>query len=56
LNGAKTCKLELCEHCVISKKTKVKFGTTIHHTKEIVYYVHIDIWASTKTVPFGGND
>ena len=28
--GVKTCKLKFCEHCVINKKTKVKFGITIH--------------------------
>jgi len=29
LKGAKTCKIEFCEHCVLSKKIKVKFGTKI---------------------------
>ena len=33
LNGVKTNKLEFCEHCVLSKKTKVMFGTVIHRTK-----------------------
>jgi len=27
LKGGRTCKLDFCEHCVIGKKTKVKFGT-----------------------------
>jgi len=36
LKGAKTCKLEFCKHCVLSKKTKVKFGTTICRTKEFL--------------------
>ena len=48
LKGAKTYKLEFCEHCVISKKTKVKFGTTIHHIEEILDYVHMDVWGLTK--------
>ena len=26
LNGAKTNKLEFCEHCVVGKQSKVKFG------------------------------
>ena len=33
LEGAKSCKLEFCEHCVLRKQTWVKFGTTIHCTK-----------------------
>ena len=33
LKGAKTYKLKFCEHYVMSKKTKVKFGTAIDHTK-----------------------
>jgi len=32
LKGSKTYKLEFCEHCIIDKKTKVKFGTAIHRT------------------------
>ena len=43
LKGAKTCKLAFCEHCVLGKKTKVKFGTTIHRTKRILDYVHTNV-------------
>ena len=55
LKGAGTCKVEFCEHCVIRKKTKVKFGTTTHCIKGILDYVHIDVWGPTKTVSIGGN-
>ena len=48
LKGAMTCKLEFCEHCVLGEKTNVKFGTTIHRTKRILDYVHIDIWDPSK--------
>ena len=44
LKGARTCKLDFCEHCVIGKKTKVKFGTVTHCTEGILDYVHIDVW------------
>ena len=40
LKGAKTCKMKLCEHCVLGKKTNVKFATAIHHTEGILDYVH----------------
>ena len=40
LKGAKTCKLELCEQCVVGKKMKVKFDITIHCTEGILDYDH----------------
>jgi len=55
LKGAGTCKLKFCEHCVIGKKTKVKFGTSTHCTKEILDYVHTDVWGPTKTASIEGN-
>jgi len=55
LKGTRTCKLEFCEHCVIGKKTKVKFDTTTHCTDGILDFVHTDIWGPTKTASIGGN-
>lgn len=54
LKGAKTCKLDLCEHCVLGKQTRVKFGTAIHQTKGILDYVHLDVWGPTKTASMSG--
>ena len=54
LKGAKTCKLDFCEHCVLGKQTRVKFGTAIHNTKSILDYVHSDVWGPTKTTSLGG--
>ncbi|KAE8707953.1 putative beta-1,3-galactosyltransferase 20 [Hibiscus syriacus] len=34
LKGAKACKLKFYEHCVLGKQKRVKFGTTIHNTKD----------------------
>ena len=48
LKGAKTCKLEFCEHGEFSKKIKVKFGTTIHRSKGILDYLHKDVWGPSK--------
>ncbi|XP_028123468.1 uncharacterized protein LOC114320589 [Camellia sinensis] len=36
LKGPKTGKLEFCEHCVLGKQTRIKFGTAIHRTKRIL--------------------
>ncbi|KAE8732040.1 F-box/kelch-repeat protein [Hibiscus syriacus] len=34
LKVAKACKLNFCKHCVLGKQKRVKFGTTIHNTKD----------------------
>ncbi|KAH9718032.1 Integrase catalytic domain-containing protein [Citrus sinensis] len=37
------------------KKTRVKFGTVNHDTREILEYVHSDVWGPTKTTSIGGS-
>ena len=32
LKGVATCNLKFGEHCILDKETKLKLGTTIHHT------------------------
>jgi len=54
LKGTKTCKLKFFKHCVLGKKTKVKFGITIPRTIEILDYAHIDIWGPFKNAFLGG--
>ncbi|KAG8503986.1 hypothetical protein CXB51_002302 [Gossypium anomalum] len=48
LKGAKACKLKFCEHCVLGKQKRVKFGTAIHNTKGILEYVHSDTGKKIK--------
>ena len=36
LKGVGTCKMEFCEHCIIGKKTKVKFDTATRCTEGIL--------------------
>ena len=48
LKGAKNYKLEFCEHCVLGKQTRVKFGTAIHCTKGLLNYIHTNIWVPSK--------
>ncbi|CAL8995464.1 unnamed protein product, partial [Prunus brigantina] len=55
LKGAKACKLEFREHCVLGKQTRVKFGIAIHHTKGILDYVHTDVWGPSKNASWGGS-
>ncbi|KAH9753759.1 hypothetical protein KPL71_015193 [Citrus sinensis] len=55
LKGTKTYKLNFCEHCVVGKKTRVKFGTANHDTRKILEYIHSDVWGPTKTASIGGS-
>ena len=48
LKGAKTYKLEFCEHCVLGKQTRVKFNIAVHQTKSTLDYVHTDVWGPAK--------
>ena len=52
--GAKTCKLDFCEQCVLGKQKRVKFGTAIHNTEGILDYIHTDVWRPTMTASLGG--
>ena len=52
--GTTTCKLEFCEHCILGRKTTVKFGTAIYQTKGILDYEHTDAWGLTKAPSLGG--
>ena len=54
LKGAKTCKLNFCEKCVLGKQERVKFGTAIHNTEGILDYIHTNIWGPTKMASLGG--
>ena len=55
LKGAKTCKLDFCEQCVMGKQTRVKFGTTIHNTEGILDYIHTDVWGQPRRLPWEVN-
>jgi len=50
--NAKTYKLKFCDRYA-NGKTKV-FSIVIHRTKEILDYVHTDIWGPTKMTSLGG--
>ncbi|KAI4351351.1 hypothetical protein L6164_005724 [Bauhinia variegata] len=53
LKGAKTCKMDFCEQCVLGKQTRVKFATAIHNTKGIMDYTHLNVRGPTKTASLG---
>jgi len=55
LKGATTCNYEFGKCCALDKKTKVKFGITIHHSGGLFDYIHIDVWDSIKAASLGGH-
>uniref|UniRef100_A0A803NKL8 GAG-pre-integrase domain-containing protein n=1 Tax=Cannabis sativa TaxID=3483 RepID=A0A803NKL8_CANSA len=46
--------IRLCEHCVLSKAIKVKFGVGKHKSKSILDYLHSDLWGPSRTCSRGG--
>ena len=54
--SAKNCKFEVCERRALEKQTKAKFGTMVHHTKDLLDYVHNDVWEPIKDTSFGGRN
>nr|KYP64657.1 Retrovirus-related Pol polyprotein from transposon TNT 1-94 [Cajanus cajan] len=43
-----------CEHCVLGKSHKVKFGTGIHVSSRPFEYVHADLWGPSRVKTPGG--
>lgn len=54
LGSANLGSLDLCEHCVYGKSTRVSFSKGKHMTEAIMDYVHTDLWGPEKTKSLGG--
>ena len=54
LPNLKDVKVEFCEHCVYGKQKRQAFGTGIHNTKEILEYVHSDVWGPSPITSLSG--
>lgn len=54
LGKDKLDKLEFCEHCILGKQHRVKFGSGMHHSSMPFEYVHLDLWGPSKTLTYGG--
>ncbi|KAL0545142.1 hypothetical protein IC582_020288 [Cucumis melo] len=54
LGGVKNVELSFCEHCIMGKSTRVKFGKGKHTAKGILDYVHSDLWGHMKEASMGG--
>ena len=47
-------KVEFCDHCILGKQHKVKFGSGMHNSSKPFEYVHSDLWGPSKTLTHGG--
>jgi hypothetical protein len=54
LVGIKSCKLDFCKYCIMGKQCRVRFKTATHKKKDILDYVHSDIWGPVRTPSKGG--
>lgn len=50
LNSKEIGKLEFCEGCAMGKAHRQKFPKAKHFTKEVLEYIHTDLWGSPNTV------
>jgi hypothetical protein len=44
LHGLTNVTLPFCEHCVISKQHRLKFGTSTSKSKYILDLIYSDVW------------
>jgi len=54
LGKDKLDKLEFCEHCILGKQHRVKFGNGMHHSSRPFKDVNLDLWGPSKTLTHGG--
>uniref|UniRef100_A0A803Q8S8 Polyprotein n=1 Tax=Cannabis sativa TaxID=3483 RepID=A0A803Q8S8_CANSA len=54
LKGVKNKKLHFGEHCVLGKKTRVKFDIIVLRTKGTLDYIYTVVWGPSKNASLGG--
>ena len=50
----KSLKLDFCKYCVFGKQCKQRFKSGNHNSKQILDYIHSDLWGPSPTVSYGG--
>lgn len=55
LGKVKLEQLDFCEHCVLGKLCRVKFGTGKKTTKRTLDYVHSDLWGPSRITSHSGS-
>ena len=50
LGGDKLEPLGFCKQCAHGKTKRIKFENGIHQTKQIMDYIHLDLWGPSRTI------
>lgn len=53
-NLKKPC-MDFCEHCVYGKAHRVQFASSKHRSRDILDYVHTDVWGPATVTSKGGS-
>ena len=51
ISSSEVKELKFCEHCIMGKLKKLSFNLGRHDTKDILSYLHVDLWGSPNTTP-----
>ena len=51
ISSSEVKELKFCEHCIMGKSKKLSFNLGRHDTKDILGYLHADLWGSPNTTP-----
>src|SRR4051812_48430507 len=54
LSGIKSCKLDLCEFCILGRQRRVSFSTSEHMSKGLLDLIHTDVWGPSPVASVGG--
>ena len=54
LPDLKSLKLDFCKYCVFGNQCKQRFKSGNHNSKQILDYIHSDLWGPSRTVSYGG--
>eukprot|EP00253_Pinus_taeda_P012974 PITA_12974 len=54
LRGLKSLNLDFCKHCVYGKQCKQRFKVGNHNSKDVLDYIHCDLWGPSPVISYGG--
>ena len=55
LCGDNINKIDFCQYCILGKQHRLAFKVSIHKSKDVLEYVHLDLWGTTRVSTYGGN-
>ena len=46
--------IDFCQYCILGKQQRLAFKVAIHKSKDVLEYVHLDLWGPTRISTHGG--